>query len=52
MSMLDEGAGDFDALQLADRAERLGAQLGAGAVVARVRTQLYVRRAPAPSPRG
>jgi predicted Zn-dependent peptidase len=31
MSMLDEGAGKFDALQLADRAERLGAQLGAGA---------------------
>jgi predicted Zn-dependent peptidase len=31
MSMLDEGAGKLDALQLADRAERLGAQLGAGA---------------------
>jgi zinc protease len=31
MSMLDEGAGKLDALQLADQAERLGAQLGAGA---------------------
>jgi predicted Zn-dependent peptidase len=31
MGMLDEGAGERDALQFGDRAESLGAQLGAGA---------------------
>lgn len=31
MSMLDEGAGDYGALQLAARKEALGAELGAGA---------------------
>ncbi|MBV2209013.1 MAG: insulinase family protein [Thermomonas sp.] len=31
MSLLDEGAGDLDALAFADKAESLGAQLGAGA---------------------
>jgi predicted Zn-dependent peptidase len=31
MAMLDEGAGDRDALAFGDRAESLGAQLGAGA---------------------
>ena len=31
MSLLDEGAGKLDALAIADRAERLGAQLAAGA---------------------
>jgi zinc protease len=31
MGMLDEGAGDLDALAFADRAEALGANLGAGA---------------------
>jgi predicted Zn-dependent peptidase len=33
MGMLDEGAGDLDALQFGDRAESLGAQLGAGASI-------------------
>lgn len=33
MSMLDEGAGDLDALAFIDRAESLGAQLGAGTSV-------------------
>jgi predicted Zn-dependent peptidase len=33
MGMLDEGAGDYDALQFGDRAESLGAQLGAGASI-------------------
>jgi zinc protease len=31
MGLLDEGAGDLDALAFADRAESLGANLGAGA---------------------
>ncbi|MFN7519329.1 MAG: M16 family metallopeptidase, partial [Lysobacteraceae bacterium] len=31
MGMLDEGAGDYDALRFGDRAESLGAQLSAGA---------------------
>ena len=31
MGMLDEGAGKLDALAIADRVERIGAQLGAGA---------------------
>ncbi len=31
MAMLDEGAGDLDALAFAERADRLGANLGAGA---------------------
>ena len=31
MGMLDEGAGDLDALAFGNRAEALGANLGAGA---------------------
>jgi zinc protease len=31
MAMLDEGAGEYGALELADRAESLGAQIGSGA---------------------
>src|SRR5690606_22111548 len=33
MGMLDEGAGELNALAFADRAESLGAQLGAGAAL-------------------